>query len=306
VKTFFDQLKEAFSAFRRDHASRFGAALAFYIVLSIAPIAVIAIGAAGLFFGRQAAEGVIFHQIVGTLGPATESAVEAMVKTAAAPHVGFIATALGLVTVIFGLLGIYEEIEEALKTIWKVPPAPAGSLLARSIARIRAVALVLGVGSLLFLVVSADAVVAITGKYAANHLLGGETLWQAAQLIASAIVLTALFAIMFRRIPITKVPWRDVLPGAAFTALLFVFGKFALGLYLTTAAVGSSYGAAGSLVVVMVWAYWSAQIFFFGLEVTHVRRPASPSEAGEAMADAKQSMEGERNTRGRSSPQTIR
>jgi len=266
----FDQLGAAFSAFRRDHASRFGAALAFYIVLSIAPIAVIAIAVAGSMFGRHAAEGVIFHQIAGTLGAATESAVEEMVKSAALPRVGFIATALGLVTLVFGLLGIYEQVEDALNTIWKVDPEPARRLHVKLAARVRAIALVFGVGSLLFIIVSADAAVAITGKYAANHLLGGEALWQAAQLIVSAAVLTVLFAIMFRYIPLTRLPWSDVIPGATFTALLFVIGKFALGLYLGKAAVGSSYGAAGSLVVVLLWAYWSAQIFFFGLEFTHV------------------------------------
>ena len=266
----FELLEEAFSAFRRDHASRFGAALAFFIVLSIAPVAVIAIAIAGLMFGRHAAEGVIFHQIAGTLGPATESAVEEMVKSAALPRVGFIATALGVVTLLFGLLGIYEQVDDALNTIWKVDPERRSGVRGKFVSRVRAIALVLGVACLLFIIVSADAAIAITGKYAENHLLGGELLWQAAQLVVSAMVLTVLFAIMFRRIPTRKVTWRGVFPGAAFTALLFIIGKFALGLYLGKAAVGSSYGAAGSLVVVLLWAYWSAQIFFFGLEFTHV------------------------------------
>ncbi|PYQ56502.1 MAG: hypothetical protein DMF58_20535 [Acidobacteria bacterium] len=266
----FEQLTQAASAFRRDHASRFGAALAFYIVLSIAPIAVIAIGVAAMIFGRRAAEGVIFHQIASTLGPATERALEEMVKNAAAPKVGFIASSLGLVTLVFGLMGIYEQIEDALSTIWKVERARIYGAWAKLVARVRTIALVLAVACLLFVIVSADAAIAITGKYAANHLLGGELLWQVLQLIVSVVVLTILFATIFRYIPITRVPWHDVLPGAAFTATFFVIGKFALGLYLRKAAVGSSYGAAGSFVVVLLWAYWSAQIFFFGLEFTHV------------------------------------
>jgi membrane protein len=265
----FEQLQEAFSAFRKDHASRFGAALAFYIVLTVAPVAVIAIAIAGFVFGRHAAEGVIFHQIAGTLGPVTERAVEEMVKNNAATRAGFIATVLGLATLVFGLLGIYEQIEDALTTIWKIDRVPrrARGTLA---ARVRTIGIVVGVGCLLFVIISADAAVAIIGRYAAIHLLGGEPLWQAIQLLVSALVLTALFAIMFRQIPIKKVAWRDVLPGAGYTALLFVIGKFALGLYLSKAAVGSGYGAAGSFVVVLLWAYWSAQIFFFGLEFTHV------------------------------------
>jgi membrane protein len=286
-------------------------------VLSIAPVAVIAIAVAGMMFGRHAAEGVIFHQITSTLGPATARAVEEIVKSAAAPRIGFIATTLGLVALVFGLFGIYEQIEDALNTIWKVEPEPTDSVFAEVVARIRASALVLGVGCLLFLIVSADAAIAITGKYAANHLIGGELLWQAVQLTVSVVVLTVLFAVIFRYIPIKKVPWRGVLPGATFTALLFVIAKFALGLYLGKAAVGSSYGAAGSLVVVLVWAYWSAQIFFFGLEVTHVYAtrdaditrpaPASAIEAVAAMVDGlRLSMQGERTTTARSSHQTIR
>jgi membrane protein len=282
-------------------------------VLSIAPVAVIAVAVAGMAFGREDAERMIFHQITSTLGPATARAIEMMVESAAAPRVGFIATALGLVTLVFGLFGIYEQIEDALNTIWKVEPEPTDSVRAKLIAQIRAIAVVLAVGCLLFVIVAADVAIAITGKYAANHLLGGEALWQTAQLSVSAVVLTVLFAIIFRYIPVTKVPWRGVLRGAAFTALLFVIAKFALGLYLGKAAVGSSYGAAGSLVVVLVWAYWSAQIFFFGLEVTHVYAasldPHLPRriEDGDVMADeVGRSMQGEKTTTARSSHQTIR
>jgi membrane protein len=271
----FEQLGEALAAFRRDHASRFGAALAFYIVLSIAPVAVLSIRVAATFVGRHAAEREIFRQIASTLGPATAGAIEEMVENVATPHAGFLATTFGLVTLLFGLMGIYEQIEDALNTIWKVDPAPAtGSVLAQIATRIRAIALVLGVGSLLLVVISADIAIAITGKFAANHLRGGEPLWQAMQLTVSVVVLAVLFAAVFRTI--TKTPWHDVRPGAAFTAFLFVIGKFALGLYLGKAAVGSSYGAAGSLVVVLVWAYWSAQIFFFGLEFTHVYAAKNP------------------------------
>ena len=275
LRTHFGQLEEAFAAFLRDHASRFGAALAFYIVLSIAPLAVIAISAAAMIFGREAASGVIFHSVANTLGPATASAVEDMVKSAAAPRVGFIASVLGLATLGFGLVGIYTQIKDALTTIWQESDRAPVTMLGR----IRTFVLVFAVGCVLFVIVSADAAIAITGKYAARHLVGGEPLWQAVQLTLSVVVLSVVFAGVFRHIPSTKVSWRDAFPGAALTASFFVIGKFALGLYLGKAAVGSSYGAAGSLVVVLLWAYWSAQIFFFGLEITHVysataRRPS--------------------------------
>jgi membrane protein len=265
----FDELRKALSAFRRDDASRFAAALAFYVALSIAPIAVIAIGVAATIFGRDAGR-EIFRRLTDTFGPATATAVREIVRNAAVQHAGFVATTLGLITLLFGLFGIHEQVDSALNTIWKVNRARIRGFFPIVVATIRTIAIELGIGLLLFVIVSADAAIAVTGKYAARHLRGGEPLWQALQLIASVIVLTALFAIMFRYIPVMKVRWRDVRTGAAFTAFLFVVGKFALGLYLGKAAVGSAYGAAGAFVVVLIWAYWSALIFFFGLEYTHV------------------------------------
>jgi len=264
------------SAFRRDDASRFAAALAFYVELSIAPIAVIAIGVAAMIFGRNTG-GEIFQQITDTFGPATATAVKEIVKTAAVRHVGVVATTLGLITLLFGLIGIHEQVESALNTIWKTRPVRISGFVPIVVATMRTIAIELGIGLLLFVIVSADAAIAVTGKYAANHLLGGEPLWQALQLIASVIVLTAFFAVTFRYIPVMKVRWRDVLTGAAFTAFLFVVGKFALGLYLGKAAVGSAYGAAGAFVVILIWAYWSALIFFFGLEYTHVYAGKDPA-----------------------------
>src|SRR5579884_517394 len=158
LRMHFGQLTQAFAAFRRDHASRFGAALAFYIALSIAPIAVIAIAATAMIFGRHAAEGVIFQQIAGSLGAAADSAIEEIVRGAARPQIGLLATALSLVTLAFGLLGIYSQIEDALNTIWKIAKRERAS----AADRIRAVALVLGVGFLLLVIVAADAAIAIT------------------------------------------------------------------------------------------------------------------------------------------------
>lgn len=265
----FNQLAKALSAFRRDDASRFAAALAFYVALSIAPITVIAISVVAMIFGRDAGA-EIFRSITDTFGPATATAVREIVRNTAVRHVGFVATSLGVITLLFGLIGIHEQVDSALNTIWKVNRAPITGFIPIVVANMRTIAIELGIGLLLFVIVSADAAIAVTGKYAAHHLRGGEPLWQALQLIASVIVLTALFAVMFRYIPVMKVPWRDVRTGAAFTAFLFVIGKFALGIYLGKAAVGSAYGAAGAFVVILIWAYWSALIFFFGLEYTHV------------------------------------
>jgi membrane protein len=261
--------RHTLAAFRRDNASRFGAALAFYITLSIAPTLLLAISVAGRFFGREAAEQEILGPIGSTFGPAAATAIIQMMKDSTSPNVGWLASSFGLVTLLFGVAGVYRQIDDALHTIWGAGrPRHRGTLDAIK-GKIVSMSLVVGVGAWLLVLTMADAAIALTGKYAAMRLVGGELLWQTVQIAVSTAVLTLLFAALFRYLPHIRVPWRDVGVPAACTALLFVLGKLGLGLYLGKAAIGSKYGAAGSIVVVLVWAYWSAQIFFFGLELTH-------------------------------------
>jgi membrane protein len=257
------------AAFRKHNGSRFGAALAYYIVFTIAPTLVIAIAFAGLF-GRQHAEREIIAGISGSFGSAAGIAVAAMVKDAATRHVGWLAATVGFITLCFGLTGVYQQIDDALRTIWHEKPDEGTGTIRGLQKRLASMLLVLAVGVVVLLSVVADAVIAVTGKYAATRLVGGELLWHATQLVVSTLVLTALFAVVFRYLAHGRVTWREVRLGAAVTAVLFVIGKFALGIYLGKAAVGSAFGAAGSIVVVLLWSYWSAQIFFFGLEFTHV------------------------------------
>jgi membrane protein len=256
------------AAYRKHNASRFGAALAFYIVFSIAPTLIIAIAIAGLVIGRQHAEHAILSRISGSFGTATGAAVGAMIQDTPR-HVGWLATILGLSTLYFGLTGVYRQIDDALDTIWRGDRAEESGIR-KFEERLASMFLVIALGVVVLVSVIADAAIAITGKYAAARLIGGEFLWQAAQLAVSSLVLTALFAAVFRYLPHTRVMWRDVRLGAAVTAVLFVLGKFALAIYLGKAAVGSAFGAAGSIVVVLLWSYWSAQILFFGLEFTHI------------------------------------
>ena len=258
------------AAFKKHNASRFGAALAFYIVFSIAPVLLIAIAVAGRVFGRQHAEQEIIDRIGASVGPSAAAAIAAMIKDAAPMGAGWLASAIALMTLYFGLSGVYRQIDDAIHTIWREKPqedADAGSRLAR---KLSSILLVAAVGGVVLLSVIADAAIAVTGRYASSRLAGGEVLWQITQLMLSTIVLTVLFAAVFRHLPQATVRWRDVRFGAAVTAVLFVIGKFALSIYLGKAAVGSAFGAAGSIVVVLLWSYWSAQIFFLGLEFTHV------------------------------------
>lgn len=260
--------RRSIAAFRRDNASRFGAALAFYIVFSISPILLIVISIAGLAFGRTA-EGRIFGVLNSAFGSATATAISEMIRDAATSTVGWLASTISLITLFFGASGVYRQIDDALHTIWAIPRLPYRGAMNAIRREAISIALVVGVGSWLLALAIADAAIAFTGRYAAAHLLGGAVLWQTAQLIVSVAVQALMFAALFRYVPDTRVPWRDVRISALSTALLFVLGKLALALYLRKAAVGSMFGAAGSIVVVLVWAYWSAQILFFGLELTH-------------------------------------
>ena len=265
--SFAATIRLTLAAFKRHNASRFGAALAFYVVFCIAPTLLIAIAVAGSLFGKDQAERQILERVGTSFGSATSVAIAAMIRDAATAKTGWLATALGLASLYFGLSGVYRQIDDALRTIWKenkVRDSRTGAL--QKVPML----LVLATGLVVLLSVIADATIAFTGARAAQRLLGGELLWHAAQLLVSTLVLTVLFATVFRSLVKPRLTWRDVRLGATVTAVLFVLGKFALGLYLGKAAVGSAFGAAGSIVVVLLWAYWSAQIFFFGLELTHV------------------------------------
>ena len=258
------------SAFRKHNASRFGAALAFYIALTVAPTLLIAIAVAGSLFGRPWAERAIVDRIGGSFGSATGIAVAAMLRNAAPRRAGFLASAVGLATLLFGLSGVYRQIDDALRTIWREKRESDTGKIRAIEKRLASMLLVAVTGAVVLLSVMADAAIAMTGRFAAARLVGGQWLWLGAQLVVSTLVLTMLFAAVFRYLAQVSVTWSDVGLGGGVTAVLFVIGKFALGLYLGKAAVGSAYGAAGSIVVVLLWAYWSAQLFFFGLEFTHV------------------------------------
>jgi membrane protein len=261
--------RRTYTSFSRHNPSRFGAALSFYAVFTIGPALLIAISAASKFFGRDLAERRIFR-LMASFGDSAAAAIAELVRAAATPNAGWLAATIGFVGLFFGLSGMYRQIRDALRIVWHVEPAAPVGLVATIVHRLTSIATVLGVSLLLFVSALADAAIALTGKYAESRLEGGEVLWHVVQLSLSTAVLSLLFAAIFRYLPKQRLLWSDVALGATVTAVLFVFGKFLLGLYLGKAAVGSRYGPAGSVVVVMVWAYWTAQIFFFGLELTHM------------------------------------
>ena len=262
--------REAAKEFSDDNVPRLGAALAYYTLFSVAPLLLVVIAIAGIVFGREAARGEIFAQMRGLIGASGAEAVQSLVASAAKPKTGVIAMVIGVATLLLGASGVFGELKGALNTIWEIPPRPSGGIFGMIRERFLSMAMVLGVGFLLLVSLVLDTAVAAFAKFAGRRLPGGEALWHTIELALSFAVITVLFAMIFRFLPDTRIAWRDVWFGAAFTALLFVVGKFVLALYLGKKSVSSSYGAAGSLIVLLLWVYYSAQILFFGAEVTQV------------------------------------
>jgi membrane protein len=270
-KEIFPILKKAGSDWMEDQAPTLGAALAYYTVFSLAPLLIIAIAIVGLVFGQEAAQGQIFEQLRGLLGEASAKAMQDMVQNAnAKPATGVVATLIGVVTLLFGASGVFGQLQTSLNAIWDVEPKPGRGILGLVRDRILSFGFILVVGFLLLVSLLLTAAVAVVAQWFGGMLPAMETLAQILNFVLSLAVITLLFAMIFKFLPDAKIAWHDVWIGAFITALLFTVGKFALGLYLAKSGVGSSYGAAGSLIVLLLWVYYSSQILFFGAEFTQV------------------------------------
>jgi membrane protein len=239
-------------------------------MFSIAPLLLIAISVAGLIFGEEAARGQVVTQIQGMVGREGGEAIEGAIQNASKPSTSILATIIGLATLFLGASGVFGQLKDALNTIWEVKPKPGRGILATIKERFLSFTMVLGVGFLLLTSLVISAALAALGTFMSGLLPGLDILWQVVNFVISFAVVTLLFALIYKVLPDVKIAWRDVWIGAAVTALLFTIGKFLLGLYLGNASVGSAYGAAGSLLVILVWIYYSAQILFFGAEFTQV------------------------------------
>jgi membrane protein len=271
VKETISILKETFSEWMEDQAPTLGAALAYYTVFSLAPLLIISISIAGLFFGKEAAQGQIFDQLRGLLGDESGRAMQVMVQNASAePATGFVATLVGFVILLFGASGAFGQLQMSLNAIWGVQPKPGRGILGIIQDRILSFGFILVVGFLLLVSLVLTAVIAFVGHRFGDMVPGMEALAQILNSIFSLAVITLLFAMMFKFLPDARIAWHDVWIGAFITAALFTVGKFALGLYLGKSGVASSYGAAGSLIVLLLWVYYSSQIVFFGAEFTQV------------------------------------
>jgi len=260
--------KQAAGAWSEDKAPRLGAALAFYSVLSLAPLLVIAIAIAGLVFGRDAARGYLMTQIQGMVGKEGGGAVEAMLANTQKPGAGAVAAVLGVLTLVAGATGVVGQLQDAMNTIWEVAPKPGRGVVGFLKSRFLSLGMVLGVGFLLLVSLLLSTATTALGSFFGGLVSRNAPVLEAANFAVSLVVVTLLFAMIYKLLPDAEIAWRDVWVGAVLTALLFVVGKTAIGLYLGKSGIGSTYGAAGSLVVLLVWVYYSAQILFFGAEFT--------------------------------------
>jgi membrane protein len=261
-------LREAAEHWSDDHASSMGAALAYYTVFSIAPMLVIAIAVAGLVFGAEAARGEIVDQLRGLMGEQGAQAVEALVRSAARPQEGITATAIAVIVLMVGATSVFVELQSALDRIWRAPEKTREGLLAMLRSRLLSFGMILGLGFLLTVSLVMSAVVSALGKVWGPYMGGWLVLAEVLNVGIGLVLVTVLFAMIYKLMPNVPVRWRDVWIGAAVTALLFSIGKVLIGLYIGRSGVTSSFGAAGSLVVLLLWVYYSAQIFLFGAEFT--------------------------------------
>ena len=247
--------------------ARQGAALAYYSVFSVGPLMVIAIGIAGLAFGQDAARGEVQGQLSGVVGQPTADAINSMLASADKPRQGLVATAAGTAVLLFSALGVVVQLKDAFNTVWEVDETKITGLWQFVRTYLMSLAAVIGIGFLLLISLAFTTALSAAGQYLGAQL--PQTVLQAAGSIISFAVITAMFAIMFKLLPDTKVRWRDVWLGAALTAVLFELGKLLIGIYVGKLALASTYGAAASLIILLIWVYYSAQIVLLGAEFTH-------------------------------------
>ena len=269
------------SAWSDDYAPSMGAALAYYTLFSIAPLLLIVMSVAGMVFGADAAQGRLYGQLRDVMGDPAAAAVQALMQNVNRPAQGLLASMIGAVVLLIGAMSVFGELQDALDRIWRAPLRPGGSsVVALLRARLLSFLMIVGVGVLLLAAIVMGALLAAVDARWSRVLAGTAGLLQGLDVAVSFVFTTVGFALIYKVVPRVRIQWRDVWIGAAVTALLFTLGKFAIGLYIGRASFASGYGAAASLVVVLVWMYYSAQIFLLGAEFTWVYAHECGSRSG--------------------------
>jgi membrane protein len=272
-------IKQTAYGFFADEALTRGAAIAYYTMFSLAPLLIIVIAIAGLAFGRDAAEGAIVGQLSGLMGEQSAAVLQSMITSANNWAAGILATIIGVATLLLTATGTFAEIQSALNAIWKAAPSANLSEIVRT--RLLSLGLVVTLGFLMLVSLVVSAALAALGSYLDYLMPGGQILVAIANFVLSLTIISALFAAIYKILPDKPISWRDVGVGAVATALLFVLGKSLIGFYIGSSGVASSYGAAGALLIILLWVYYSAQVFLVGAEFTKAYTAAHGSHASE-------------------------
>jgi membrane protein len=270
LKTAVELAKQTFKEYSADKAPRLGAALSYYTVFSLAPVLILVISIAGLAFGKDAAQGRIVGELEGVLGAEGAAGVQTMLAKANDTGGGIVSTVVGFLMLIVGATGVLIELQGAINTVWKVAPKPGGGLKGLIRERLLSFGLILSFGFILLVSLILSALLAGLGGMMSNIIPGWVVFGYLLNYAVALGVMTALIAMIYKILPDVKIAWRDVWVGALVTSVLFQIGKFAIGLYIGKASVGSPFGAAGSLAVLLVWVYYSSQIILLGAEFTRV------------------------------------
>jgi YihY family inner membrane protein len=299
-------IDKSVNAWVDDYAPSMGAALAFYTLFSIAPLFIFIIALAGFIFGPDAAQGEIVAQLRGRIGVDAAAVVQSLIKSVSRPTEGVIATVVSILTLFIGATSVFSEVQSALNRIWRMPDPASGSILSNLVrTRLLSFGMVLGLGLLLVLSLAFSTFLSAMGRWSNGWISGWQTLLQVANFILSFAINAVIFAMIYKVMPRARIAWRDVAVGAMVTALLFETSKLLIGLYLGRSTVTSGFGAAGSLVLFLLWVYLSAQIFLLGAEFTWVYShqhgsrserfstkvvPLVPSRSGDSTPEAKKAV----------------
>ena len=285
LRTAWRVFRAGFAGWWNDNLSRLGASLAYYTLFAIAPVLVIAIGIAGLAFGPEAVRGEIVHQVDDLIGMEGGRAVQALLKGASNHSAGVLATVIGSITFLLTATGAFLELQYALNTIWRVKPKASSRLRDFLMQRLVSFGIVVAIGFLLLVSLAVSAALAALSGWLNASVPGIATVWIGVNLIISVAVITLLFALLYKVLPDVDLDWRDVWIGALITACLFSVGKTLIGLYIGHSSAASSYGAAGSVVILLLWVYYSAQVVLIGAEMTRAytaARKGAPKPVGYA------------------------
>lgn len=280
MKELWNTLRQTGTEFFEDNVPRLSAALAYYSIFSLAPLLLIAISIAGIFFGDDAASGVLDEQLKSSMGDTAAAAVQEMLANTRKPADNLLATLTGLVLLVIGAGGVFGQLQDALNTVWGIGPEPGRGVKGMIKSRFLSFSMVLGIGFLLLTSLALSAFLQGASDLVARVLPLHPLFWGALSAVISFAVVTTLFAAILKILPDATISWRDVVGGALFTSVLFSIGKFGLGWYLGREATSSSYGSAGSLVLILLWVYYSSTILLLGAEFTQVHAKRRGREIG--------------------------